>query len=180
MRHTLMAAAASAAILTVGGCAPMDGGATTAGMRDMTPTTAMPYVMMAGASDLYEIQSSQMATQRATRPEVRQYAQMLIQHHQMTTQQLMGAARAAGLNPPPPRLLPMQQRMLAQLSRASGTSFDRMYMMQQVPAHQMALNLHRTYASGGDRQPLRTVAGNAVPIVTQHLNEAQRMAGMMR
>jgi putative membrane protein len=175
-----MAAAASAAILITGGCAPMDGGATTAGMRDMTPTMAMPYAMMAGASDLYEIQSSQMAVQRASRPEVRQYAQMLIQHHQMTTQQLMGAARAAGLNPPPPRLLPMQQRMLSELSRASGASFDRMYIMQQVPAHQVALNLHRNYAARGDRQPLRTVAGNAVPIVTQHLNEAQRMASMMR
>ncbi|HZG45253.1 MAG TPA: DUF4142 domain-containing protein [Allosphingosinicella sp.] len=180
MRHSLMAAAASAAILIGGGCAPMDGGARTAGMRDMTPRTARPYVMMAGASDLFEIQSSQMAVQRASRPEVRQYAQMLIQHHQMTSQQVMGAARASGLNPPPPRLLPMQQRMLEQLRRAPAGAFDRTYVMQQIPAHEMALGLHRTYAAGGDRQPLRTVAGNAVPLVTQHLNDAQRLSSMMR
>ena len=179
MRHLFLAAAASAAAL-IGGCAPMDGGATTAGMREMTPRAAMPYVMMAGASDLFEIQSSQIAVQRASRPEVRQYAQMLIQHHQMTTQQVVGAARASGLNPPPPRLLPMQVRMLDQLRRAPAGAFDRTYIMQQVPAHEMALALHRTYAAGGDRQPLRTVAGNAVPIVTQHLNDAQRLSGMMR
>jgi putative membrane protein len=174
-----MAAAASAAIL-ISGCAPMGGGASPAGMRNMTPTTAMPYVMMAGASDLFEIQSSQIAVQRATRPEVRQYAQMLIQHHQMTTQQVVGAARASGLNPRPPQLLPMQQRMIEQLRQAPAGAFDRTYIMQQVPAHEMALGLHRNYAARGDRQPLRTVAGNAVPIVTQHLNDARRMSGMMR
>ena len=174
MRHSLMAAAASAAIL-ISGCAPMGGGASPAGMRNMTPTTAMPYVMMAGASDLFEIQSSQIAVQRATRPEVRQYAQMLIQHHMMTTQQVMAAARASGLNPPPPRLLPMQQRMLAELQRASASNFDMVYFRQQVPAHEMALALHSNYAQRGDRPPLRTVAGTAVPIVTQHLQQARTM-----
>jgi putative membrane protein len=147
-------------------------------MSDMTPTTAMPYVMMAGASDLYEIQSSQMAAQRATRPEVRQYAQMLIRHHQMTTQQVMAAARAAGMRPPPPRLMPMQRQMIQQLQQA-GADFDRVYISQQVPAHQMALGLHSNYASSGDTPQLRAVAGQAVPIVTQHLQQAQRMMGMM-
>lgn len=147
-------------------------------MSDMTPTTAMPYVMMAGASDLYEIQSSQMAAQRATRPEVRQYAQMLVQHHQMTTQQVMAAARAAGMRPPAPRLMPMERQMIAQLQSA-GADFDRVYISQQVQAHEKALALHSNYASNGDAPSLRTVAGNAVPIITQHLQEAQRMMGMM-
>jgi putative membrane protein len=148
-------------------------------LSDMTPETAMPYVMMAGASDLYEIQSSQIAARRATRPEVRQYAQMLIQHHQMTTQQVIGAARASGLNPPPPRLLPMQREMLRQLRAATAGNFDRTYISQQVPAHQMALELHSNYSRNGDRPPLRNVAANAVPIVTQHLQQAQRMMGGM-
>jgi putative membrane protein len=156
------------------------GAAAAMDMSDMTPEAAMPYVMMAGASDLFEIQSSQMAVQRATRPEVRQYAQMLIQHHQMTTQQVMAAARAAGLNPRPPMLLPMQRQMLAQLRGASGGNFDRVYITQQVPAHEMALALHSNYASRGDRPQLRAVAGQAVPIVTQHLQQAQQMMGMMQ
>ena len=174
---------AALAVLAAGcGTMMQDSGLSASGgvdMSDMTPTTAMPYVMMAGASDLYEIQSSQMAAQRATRPEVRQYAQMLIQHHQMTTQQVIGAARASGMNPPPPRLLPMQREMLEQLRGASGANFDRIYIAQQVPAHQMALSLHSNYSRNGDRPPLRTVAANAVPIVTQHLQQAQRMMGGM-
>ena len=151
----------------------------TAGMSDMTPETATPYVMMAGASDLFEIQSSQLAVQRAQSPEVRQYAQMLIQHHTMTTQQVMAAAQAAGINPPPPMLLPMQREMLEQLNGASASNFDRTYMTQQIPAHEMALALHSNYARNGDTPSLQAVAGTAVPIVTQHLEEARRMRGAM-
>jgi putative membrane protein len=148
-------------------------------MSDMTPTQAMPYVMMAGASDLFEIQSSQMAVQRAQNPQVRQYAQMLIQHHQMTTQQVMAAARAAGLTPRPPMLMPMQRQMLTELQGMSGAGFDAAYIRQQVPAHQMALALHQNYADNGDRPQLQAVARTAVPIVTQHLQQAQAMMSGM-
>jgi putative membrane protein len=76
-------------------------------------------------------------------------------------------------------LEPMQADMIAQLRNAPAGGFDRLYMSQQVPAHQMALDLHRTYAQGGDRPQLRAAATAAVPIVQQHLTEAQRMNGMM-
>jgi len=174
MRATLIAATAAAA-LSLSGCQSMMGEPGAMAMGDMTPEMAMPYVMMAGASDLFEIESSRLALQRAQRPETRQYAQMLIQHHMQTSAQVMAAARASGLNPPPPRLMPMQQRMMAELSRASAANFDRVYLRQQVPAHQMALALHRNYAANGDRPPLRNVAATAVPIVTQHLQQAQMM-----
>lgn len=142
---------------------------------DMTPERAMPYVMMAGASDMYEIESARMALQKSQRQDVRQFAEMLIQHHNMTTQQVMAAARASGLNPPPPRLMPMQENMLARLREANGAEFDRRFWRQQVRAHEMALALHSNYARNGDRPPLRSAANGAVPIVTQHLEQARRM-----
>jgi putative membrane protein len=142
---------------------------------DMTPTAAMDYVKMAGASDLYEIQSSQMALSRSQNPTIRQFAQMLVTHHTQTTQQLMAAAQAAGMSPPPPMLMPMQQQMIAKLQGASAASFDHLYIDQQIPAHEMALALHQNYASNGDTPALRSAAAGAVPIVQQHLNEARRI-----
>jgi putative membrane protein len=178
----LFLAALSTAIL--GACSSMggDGQTTMAGETapmpgDMTPEDARTYVMMAGASDMFEIESSQMALSRATRPEVRQYAQMLIQHHTQTTQQVMAAARAAGMSPPPPKLMPMQVRMLEELRRASDANFDRDYLIQQVPAHEMALALHRNYAQDGDTPALKSVAGTAVPIVQSHLDQARQLGG---
>lgn len=157
----------------------MAGGDMNMDMADMTPEMAMPYMMMAASSDMFEIESSRLALQRAQRPEVRQYAQMLIQHHTMTSQQLMAAARSAGMTPPPPRMMPKEQRMLAELREANGAAFDAMYIRQQVPAHEMALALHQNYATSGDTPALRTVAASAVPLVTQHLQQAQQMMSMM-
>ena len=142
---------------------------------DMTPEQALPFVRMAAASDLYEIQSSRLALQRSRNPEIRRFAQMLITHHTQTTRSVTAAARRSRITPPPPRLMPMQQQMMNELRRARGNDFDRVFMMQQVPAHEMALALHRNYASRGDRPALRQAASAAVPIVEQHLAQARSM-----
>ena len=147
-----------------------------AAATDMTPEDRTNFVMLAGASDLFEIQSSQLALTKAQRPEVRQFAQMLIQHHTQTTQSVMAAARAAGMNPPPPALNSMQAQMIAELQQASTANFDDVYMRQQVPAHEMALALHTNYSKDGDTPSLRTAAAGAVPIVTQHLQQARQLA----
>ena len=137
---------------------------------------AMTYVAKAGAADLYEIQSSQLAAQRATRPRVRAFAQMLVADHTRTTQLVSDAARSDGLNPPPPSLEPAQRSLLRQLERARPRDFERLYLNQQIPAHQQALTLHRAYARGGEGAALRRVAGDAVPIVEHHLAEARSIA----
>jgi putative membrane protein len=172
IRPFLLAAAAS---LALAACATDEMAAgTAAAAGDMTPTQRAAYVEMAAASDLYEIQSSQLATSRAQNSAVRQFAQMLIEHHTMTTQQLTAAATAAG-TPPSPSLMPMQAEMISQLQGENGAGFDQLYLRQQVQAHEMALALHQNYARNGDTPTLRTVAQAAVPIVRQHLDRARSL-----
>ncbi|HEY7810457.1 MAG TPA: DUF4142 domain-containing protein [Allosphingosinicella sp.] len=141
---------------------------------DMTPTQRGAYVEMAAASDLFEIQTGRMAAERGGSAAVRQFGQMLVQHHTQTTAQLTAAATAAGTMPTPD-LMPMQERMVAELRAASGASFDQVFLRQQVTAHEMALALHSNYASSGDTPALRAVASAAVPIVRQHLEQARTM-----
>jgi putative membrane protein len=143
------------------------------GAADPTPTMAMPYVMKAGAGDLYEIQSSQVALRKSRNAEVRSLASMLIQHHRMTTRDVTAAARRAGLRPGAPMLEPHQRAMIADLERASARGFDRAFLDQQRTAHLEALNLHRTYARSGDRPVLRQVAGKAVPIIQRHIDRVR-------
>ena len=140
---------------------------------------ATPYVMAAGQSDLYEINSSQVALQKSQNPAVKRYADMLIKHHQMTTAATMAAAQKAGLTPTPPMLDPGATASIAELQNASPADFDRLYIGQQIPAHQAALDLHQSYASGGDQPALRASAKKAIPIVKQHLAAAQKMQAMM-
>lgn len=165
MKSPLIFAAAAAA-LAVGGCATTP--PPIAALGDMTPEDARPYVALAGASGLYEIESSRLALARTQDPNVRLFAQEMIDDHTRTSQQLMAAARTAGLDPTP-QLTRIHEEMLEELRGVTGQEFDRRYKMQQVRAHEIAVALHGNYARNGDTPALRQVAAMATPIVTQHL-----------
>jgi len=173
MTRALILAAAACAI-ALGGCNnlndPLSGP-----FADMTPEERTAYVDAAAASDLFEIQSSNLALSRSQNANVRQFAQMMISHHSQSTDQLRASARASGVTPVP-RLTPMQTKMMNQLQVASPGTFDRIYMTQQVRAHELALALHSNYARAGDAPALRATASAAVPVVTQHLAQARQLA----
>ncbi|MFE8583007.1 DUF4142 domain-containing protein [Sphingomonas sp. NCPPB 2930] len=135
---------------------------------------APDYVKAAGMSDLYEITSSKLALQKSRNADVRRFAQMMIDHHQQTTAATVQAARQDGLRPTPPRL-GGAQASIGELNRASGDAFDRLYIGQQIPAHQAALALHQGFAANGDKPALKASAQSAVPIVQQHIQMLQQM-----
>lgn len=141
------------------------------------PTTAaMPFLMLAGESDLFEITSSQVALQKSRDPQVRRFATMLIEHHTQTTNVALDRAKRAGLTPPPAVLGPQKRALIEELQGAPPAQFDRVYLRQQVPAHEEALAIHTAYARGGDTPQLRNAAEAAIPLVTQHLEEARQLS----
>jgi putative membrane protein len=138
-------------------------------------TQAMPYVMAAGMSDLYEINSSQIALQKSQNPKIRSFATMLIKDHQKTTAATMKAAQKAGLTPTPPMLDAGTTASITELQNASASDFDRLYIGQQIPAHQAAFSLHSHYANAGDKPQLRTTARAAIAPVQHHLDMATNL-----
>ena len=140
------------------------------------PLFAPGYMAMAASGDQFEIQSAQLALQMSQNQAVRNFANLLVAHHTMTTQNLVASAQSAGLQPPPPTLLPQHQQMLDQLrASGSGSQFDIAFRDIQVAAHQQALQLHQNYAASGDVPALRAVAGQTVPVIQQHLTQAQAL-----
>lgn len=132
------------------------------------------YVAQAASADQFEIQSGQLALGASQNAAVRNFANMIIADHTRSTQMVASAAASARVTPPPPTMLPAQQAMLDQL-RAAGTgyAFDQAFQQVQIQAHQQALSLHQGYANGGDVPALRAVAGQIVPVVQNHLAQAQ-------
>lgn len=173
---TLFIAAASAATLFAasGVSAQQVYGWTPAGSVAPTPT-APDYLMFAGASDLYEIQSSQLVLETTADPAIRRFAQMMVEHHTGTTRAAETAALAAGMTPPPPMLDAPKAAMIQALGMYSGVERDRLYLTQQHMAHKEALGLQKTYAETGDTPQLRTAARSALPIIQRHLAEVERL-----
>ena len=136
----------------------------------MAQTTMAPeFVKEAGASDKFEIDSSKLVM-GSQDPKVKQFAQQMVTDHTNSTAQIKAAAKQDGVRVPPPMLNPMQKDMIAQLKAAKGPARDQLYMQQQMQAHQMALQLHQTYAQGGDKPALKAVAAQIAPVVKGHLD----------
>jgi putative membrane protein len=140
---------------------------------------AQAYLFHAGAGDVFEISSSMMAVQHSPNPGVRAFATMLIADHTNLSNTTLATAKTAGVMPPPPVLSPAQMAMITQLTNA-GADFDRVYLQQQVSAHQMALQLQQSYAAQGDTPALRQSAAAAVPAIQGHLARAQQLLAATR
>lgn len=169
---SLAACANDPTMATNAAAADLNGAPTAAAEQVMTAT----YVVQAAQSDMYEIRSSQMALSKASSQQVKDFAKMMVSDHTMTSQKLKDALSSANQPPPPMALDDRRKGMLDQLSHASGADFDRMYIQQQLMAHQEALTLHQSYAANGDERSLKVVANATVPIIQHHLSMLQAMA----
>lgn len=175
MIKTLLAASAFACLLAGAASAQtFDYAWTPAGTLAPTPP-APTFLMFAGAGDLYEIQSSQLVLQTTQNPDIRRFAQMMVEHHTKTTQDAAAAAMRAGMTPPTPMLDAPKMAMLASLQKYDGVERDRLYLAQQMMAHKEALGLMKTYAETGDTPELKAAAQTTIPIVQSHLSMVERL-----
>lgn len=133
------------------------------------------YVMKAGASDLYERDSSRLVLQTTTNSNLKRFAQMMVTEHSKSTADVKKAALKGGVHPKPPRLTPEQAGNIAALRASQGTERDTLYISQQKAAHQDALALHQAEAANGRSKPLQMVASKIVPVVQHHIEMLNTM-----
>lgn len=139
-------------------------------------TSAPAFVEKAAASDMFEIEAGRIALDRATNPEVKAFAQMMVDGHTKTTADLKAAIAASGLMITPPATLPDDKSTaLADLRSVDAAGFDKAYMDGQVDAHQATLNLMSRYAQDGDSPQIKGAAAAMLPIIQQHLDRARTL-----
>lgn len=160
------AADAANTMASVPPAAPGDAGVTT------DPAT---YVAQAGAGDMFEIESSRAILAKTKNADVKRFAHMMIDNHQMSTNQIKQAAGADNITVAAPMLRPDQQTMLDDVKSADAATADRVYLQHQRTAHTAALALHQGFARSSNTGKLVAVAGQIAPIVQKHLTELDRV-----
>jgi putative membrane protein len=167
--------AASAALLVTACTTPLEEDMPPPAMAEPAGMPAPAYMEMAASSDMFEIQSGQLALQRACDPAVRGFAQQIVADHTRMSNMMMSTAQANNLPPPPMGMAPHHAAMLQRLQAAPAQGFDAAFRTEQIAAHQEALSLHRGYAEDGDHAAMRGLAAQAVPAIEMHLQHAQTL-----
>jgi putative membrane protein len=136
-----------------------------------TPT----FLRVAGPSNAFEIQSSELAKSKGVEGNVLELADMIIADHTEAGEKLTQLTEEQDVEAPPEVLLPKQQRMLEQLEAAEGEDFTTLYLDIQAQAHIEAVALFHTYAGSGDNQAIVGFARQALPKLENHLHHVKML-----
>ncbi len=147
----------------------------------VTPTpTGAEFADKAAKSDAFEIAAAKLARQKASLPEIKTFAAMMITDHTGSTAKIKKAASEADpVITPNPALTDDQNSKLADLGKMSGADFDRAYVSQQIDAHEQALALMKLYADHGDVPSLKAAAAAIEPKVQMHLDAIKAIKSKM-
>jgi len=157
-----------------------DTGVTMAGSSSMTPANFM--AQLATVNTL-EIQQGTLARDRATNPQVKEFARMMVTDHTKLNQQ--GARVAFRLDittKPGDRAEDMNEDAkdaTSDLTDATGSDFDKKYMDMQVEEHQKTLDMLNNAKGATTEQDLLTVIDGTIPVVQRHLDRAKQLQQML-
>src|SRR5436305_1858245 len=141
----------------------------------ITPTT-VDFVMEAATSDMFEIQSSQLAQERGNAAE-KSFAATMIKDHQKTTEDLKSMVSGGDLKVELPTALDSShQSKIDKLKSLKGADFSSRYDSDQLSGHKDAVSLFERYAKGGDNPKLKEWADKTLPALRHHLEMAQDLA----
>jgi putative membrane protein len=185
MRSPALTALLAASALALGGfavaCSPKttdDPAANPSAAATPTGTSineaTASFVRDLAIGDMFEIDSSKIALERSQTPEVKAYAQMMIDAHTATTAELGPLATAASITPPS-ALDGDHAGKLEELRTASAADFDDKYIDMQTAAHSGALNALRNYADNGENPGIRAFAAATAPKVQTHLDQIRAL-----
>ncbi|UVC12480.1 DUF4142 domain-containing protein (plasmid) [Rhizobium sp. TH2] len=108
------------------------------------------FVKMVLSSTKLEIDSSKLAVDKATSPEVKAFAEQMIADHTKAGEEFMATLKKEGEEAPASELTTKHRDELHQLEGIGDQDFDAAYVSMQESAHVEAVDLFRTYAEKPD------------------------------
>jgi putative membrane protein len=130
--------------------------------------TSKEFVKRAAQSNFAEIKVSQLALSKTQNPDVRAFAQQMIDDHSKANSELAQAAKAKNLDVPDEPDM-MHKASMKLLQAKSGESFDSAYIEQMNKDHQKTIKLFQTAASSNELDPqLKALATKTLPTLEQH------------
>lgn len=138
------------------------------------------FVTALATSDMYELEAARIANRVSQNADVKALAGMIATDHTASTDKLKTIAPVeapqTGL---PTTLDERRQGLIDNLNTAAPVDFDRVWLTQQVAAHNEALTLLNGFKDKTDAPRLAALAMEIIPKVTMHRDRAQALLDAM-
>lgn len=121
-----------------------------------------------------EVELGRLAEERATNPEVKEFARMMLQDHRKAGTELKQIASKHNVQPDEGEKNEHND-VRERLSKLSGREFDREYLKTMVEDHEEAVNEIEKKAEHADNPEVRQWASKTLPTIKQHLERAKQI-----
>lgn len=167
------------AAFACGGDSPNDrtatgGTAGAAGTAGSAANAEADFVQEQLADGDAEVALGRLAQERATNPQVKEFAKMMVSDHQKAGEDLKQIASKHNITPDPGKHNDHND-LREKLSKLSGAEFDREYMDAMVDDHEKAVKDVEGKAENSDNPEVRQWASKALPTLRQHLERAKQI-----
>lgn len=132
------------------------------------------FMKRAAAGDATEIETSKVAVEKSTNPEVKKFAQQMIDDHTKASAELAQIAKAKNVNLPPRD--PSIDAMVHTLQGQSSAKFDEEYLKGQVPGHRDAAKLFKIDGAKVSDPQLKQFVAKTTPVIEAHLTHVEHLA----
>src|SRR5947209_10188655 len=122
------------ALTTLCASAQMSQSSTSTGSGSGLSASDKTFIKKAAEGGLAEVQLGQLAAEKASSPDVKQFGQRMVDDHTKANDQLKQVASQKGVTIPD-KLSAKDEATKARLEKLSGESFDHAYMKDMVTDH---------------------------------------------
>jgi putative membrane protein len=117
------------------------------------------------------------ALTKATNPEVRSFAKLMMGEHHALRLQGQQLAKKLGVTPQPPANDPVKTAATAEMAALKaapkGAAFDRAYIEQEVAIHKAVLDLAEQAHDATQNAELKALIEKAKPVIEKHRDQAE-------
>lgn len=139
------------------------------------PRAETAFLKQAAQNGHAEVESSKLALQKAANPEVKRFAQQMVDDHTKANAELKALAAAKGVELPDGPSL-MQTGKMKLLGTADGDNFDRRYAEAMgVEAHRDTIELFEKASADATDADVKAFAQKTLPTLKHHLMMAEQL-----
>jgi Predicted outer membrane protein len=130
------------------------------------------FMEKAAEGGMAEVKLGQLASQKASADQVKQFGQRMVDDHGKANDQLKQLASTKNVTLPTD-LDKSTQREYDKLSKLSGADFDREYMKHMVSDHKKDISEFKSESNKAKDADLKQFASSTLPTLQEHLTLAQ-------
>ena len=139
------------------------------------------FMTKAASSSMMEIEAGKLAQERATNPQVKEFAAMMVKDHTAASKEMSDLAMSKNVTLPD-SMSNEHMSQMRDLREKKGADFDKDYMDKMVSAHDSDISLFEDVVEDNDYQDaeVKAFATKTLPKLREHHKRAQEIKDALK